>query len=119
MVDVFSVFTYLYIVWFFHADLLNYQVIIANDAEEALASYIKNQDKIKTVIVDIMMPNIDGFTTIDRLQNINPHLRIIAISGLVNGEHLNIENRDGPITFLPKPFTLQELLKTLDTLKNQ
>ncbi|MEA5575856.1 PAS domain S-box protein [Anabaena sp. UHCC 0451] len=93
----------------------NYQVITASDGEQALDSYKKNQDKIKTVIVDMMMPNLDGFTTIGRLQNINPHLRIIAISGLVTSEHLNIENKAGNIIFLPKPFTLQELLKTLDT----
>ncbi|MBD2294023.1 PAS domain S-box protein [Anabaena sphaerica FACHB-251] len=97
----------------------NYKVITASEGEKALDLYKQNQNKIKTVIIDILMPNIDGITTIHKLQNITPSLRIIAISGLVTSEHLNILNRLENITFLAKPFTVQELLKTLDKVKSQ
>jgi DNA-binding NtrC family response regulator len=97
----------------------NYQIITASDGEKAIELYRQNQDKIKTAIVDMMMPNLDGINTIHKLQNINPRLGIIAISGLVTSEYLNIQNQWKNITFLPKPFTVQELLKTLDTVKSQ
>ncbi|MGM3306427.1 hybrid sensor histidine kinase/response regulator [Anabaena sp. WFMT] len=97
----------------------NYKVITAGDGEKALTLYKQNKDKINTVIIDMMMPNMDGATTIYKLQNINPQLKIIIISGLGMNENFLLENAYQNIVFLSKPFTVQELLKTLAQLKSQ
>ncbi|MBK1987071.1 PAS domain S-box protein [Sphaerospermopsis aphanizomenoides BCCUSP55] len=96
----------------------NYTVITASDGVKAIELYSHNQDQIRTAIIDMMMPNIDGITTIQKLRNINPNLTIIAMSGLITSEHLSMQQKLNHITFLPKPFTAQELLKTLHTVKN-
>ncbi|MEA5552006.1 PAS domain S-box protein [Anabaena cylindrica UHCC 0172] len=95
----------------------NYKVITASDGEKAVTLYKQNQDKINTAIIDMMMPNMDGATTIDKLQSINPQLRIIIISGLGINENILLENAYQNIDFLSKPFTVQELLKTLAQFK--
>jgi DNA-binding response OmpR family regulator len=64
----------------------------------------------------MMMPSMDGLTTIRTLRKINPQVKIIAISGLASGDKLAAVIGTGVKTFLSKPFTTQELLKTLDGL---
>ncbi len=91
----------------------NYQVMTASDGIEAIAIYAQNRDKIKTAIVDMMMPNMDGATTIVTLQRMNPQIRIIAVSGLATGDQVPLNQNSLFSAFLAKPYTTQELLKTL------
>jgi two-component system, cell cycle sensor histidine kinase and response regulator CckA len=60
-----------------------------------------------------MMPSMDGPMAIRVLKKINPEVKIIVVSGLTSNHEL-IANLDNSITtFLPKPYTSQELLKNL------
>ena len=94
----------------------NYKVITACDGIEAIALYAEHRDEISIVLTDMMMPSMDGLTTIRTLRKINPQVKIIAISGLASGDKLAAVIGTGVKTFLSKPFTTQELLKTLDGL---
>jgi two-component system, cell cycle sensor histidine kinase and response regulator CckA len=96
----------------------NYQAIVATDGIEAIALYAQNKDKIKGAIVDMMMPNMDGATTISTLQKMNPLLRIVAVSGLATREQVPIDKASKLAAFLPKPYTAQELLKKLHQVFN-
>jgi CheY-like chemotaxis protein len=94
----------------------NYKAITASDGIEAIALYAQHKDKISAAIIDIMMPNMDGATTISTLLKMNPHLRIIAVSGLATSEQASLNKASRITTFLPKPYTAQELLKTIHTV---
>ncbi|MBW4546249.1 MAG: response regulator [Symplocastrum torsivum CPER-KK1] len=94
----------------------NYKVMTACDGIEAVALYAEHRDKISVVLTDMMMPSMDGLTTIRTLRKINPQVKIIAISGLASSDKLAAVIGTGVKTFLSKPFTTQELLKTLDGL---
>jgi two-component system, cell cycle sensor histidine kinase and response regulator CckA len=99
-------------------ETFNYRVLTARDGVEAIAIYAQNQADIRLVIVDMMMPSMDGPTTIRTLQNINPQVKVIAVSGLLyNYEPMPVAHF-GIQSFLPKPYTIEELLKTVhQTLK--
>lgn len=90
-----------------------YRVLTANDRTEALAHYAQHLAQINAVITDMAMPFMDGQATIRALQRMNPHVKIIATSGFV--EHSNITElaRNGPVSFLQKPFTTENLLARL------
>lgn len=92
----------------------NYKVITASDGIEALALYAQHKDKITAAIIDMMMPNMDGATTISTLQKMNPLLSIIAVSGATS-EQVPPSKNSKQAAFLPKPYTAQQLLKTLHT----
>ncbi|MFW9260238.1 ATP-binding protein [Nostoc sp. CALU 546] len=94
----------------------NYTAITASDGMEALAIYVQYKEKISAAIIDMMMSKMDGATTIRTLQSINPLLPIIAVSGLVTSEQVPIEKTAEYTAFLPKPYTTQELLKTLNAV---
>jgi PAS domain S-box-containing protein len=91
----------------------NYQTLTASNGAEALAIYAEYQNKIAVVILDMMMPSMDGPITIMTLQKMNPFVKIIAISGLESNEKTAMTTGLGVQAFLSKPCTAKDLLKTL------
>ncbi len=89
----------------------NYKTLIAGDGIEAIALYAKHQHEINVVLMDIMMPNLDGLTAIRTLQKINPLIKIIAMSGLPANRERALEA--DVKTFLLKPYTILQLLQML------
>jgi PAS domain S-box-containing protein len=95
-----------------------YKVLVASDGIEALALYTEHKQEVRAVLIDMMMPSMDGPTTIRVLQKINPQVKIIGVSGLVSN-HKMVEFVGSSVkTFLPKPYTSNELLKNLQTVLN-
>ncbi|NJM69194.1 MAG: response regulator [Scytonema sp. RU_4_4] len=92
----------------------NYKVLTASDGIEAIALYAQYKDEISVVLVDMMMPSMDGALTIRALQKMNPHVLIIGVSGLVAGDKLMEAARVK--AFLSKPYTTKELLQTLHSI---
>ncbi|MDZ8261247.1 response regulator [Nostoc sp. ChiQUE01b] len=91
----------------------NYKILVANDGIEAIALYAQNRDKISAVLMDIMLPSLDGLTAMRTLQKINPQVKIIASSGLMSDNRLSAVAAIGVNTFLSKPYTVNELLLSL------
>ncbi|MBW4487274.1 MAG: response regulator [Trichocoleus desertorum ATA4-8-CV12] len=93
-----------------------YSVLTANDGIEAIAVYAQHQEEVSAVLIDMMMPSMDGPMTIRMLQKLDPEVKIIAVSGLVSSYEPAEKNSIGIQTFLPKPYTAEELLKNLQTI---
>ena len=93
-----------------------YEVITANDGIEAIALYAQHRQQVNAVLIDMMMPSMDGPMTIRMLQKLNPDVKIIAVSGLVSNYDTLEKGGDGIQTFLPKPYTSEELLKNLQAV---
>jgi PAS domain S-box-containing protein len=94
----------------------NYQVATADDGTEALAVYAERRNEIKLVIVDVMMPYMDGPATMRALQRMNPGVKLIAVSGLMEKDRMDEFPDESRIAFLAKPFTTEQLLVTLRRL---
>lgn len=90
-----------------------YRVLTASNGIEAIALYSKNQQEISAVLIDMMMPSMDGLTCIRTLQAINPQVKIIVMSGLASRGVMAKAMSLGIQSFLPKPFTCEELINTL------
>jgi PAS domain S-box-containing protein len=88
-----------------------YRVLTANDGTEAVALFAQHKDDIDLVMTDMVMPYLDGPATITALRRIDPHVRIVAASGLSENERLAHELPH--TTFLLKPFTTEKLLATV------
>ena len=91
----------------------NYRIFTASDGIGALALYAQHMDDISLVLIDMMMPVMDGASTILMLQRMNPKVQIIAMSGLMTSESPAQRKSLGIREFLAKPFTAQVLLNTL------
>jgi PAS domain S-box-containing protein len=96
----------------------NYKVLTASDGIEAIALYAQYKTEISAVLMDMMMPEMDGLRTIRTLQKINPQLKIIATSGLASNDRMSEAAGVGVKAFLSKPYTVPTLLKTLSSVLN-
>ncbi|MBD2302655.1 response regulator [Nostoc sp. FACHB-190] len=97
----------------------NYKAITASDGIEAIALYAEHRDEISLVLTDMLMPSMDGLTTIRTLQKINPEVKIIAISGLVSSDKVNAAYNMGIQAFLSKPYTANQLLEAISFIKDK
>jgi two-component system, cell cycle sensor histidine kinase and response regulator CckA len=91
----------------------NYRTLIASDGIEAIALYAQQMNEISVVLMDMMLPLMDGITAIRTLKKINPNVNIIATSGLISNRKLADISSTGVKHFLPKPYTIKELLLNL------
>ncbi len=96
----------------------NYKVLTASDGREAVAIYTKYHQNISIILLDMMMPLMDGEKAIRAFKNINPQVKIIAISGLVYSHKVTQVRQMGVEAFLSKPCTASELLQAIGTVRN-
>ncbi len=94
-------------------EINGYRVITAADGAEAILLYRQYQSEIKVVVLDMMMPYLDGSAAIKLLEEINPEVKIIAVSGLASNETITEINSACVKIFLSKPYTSTEVLNKL------
>jgi PAS domain S-box-containing protein len=88
---------------------LGYSVCVAGSGAEAVESYRKHHGRINLVILDMIMPGMNGGQTYDRLKQIDPAVKVLLSSGYsINGEASDILAR-GCSGFIQKPFNLIEM----------
>jgi PAS domain S-box-containing protein len=95
-----------------------YNVLTANDGADAVALYAQNKDKIKVVLMDMMMPVMDGHSSIRAIRKINHGVKIIAVSGFAEKDKLAKIADTRVHAFLSKPYTGETLLKTIHEVLN-
>jgi two-component system response regulator MprA len=92
-----------------------YEVVTASDGLEALETIAKQQ-RFDIIVLDVMMPRLDGLETCRRLRALGEEVPIIvltardAVSDRVSGLDAGADD------YLPKPFALEELLARLRAL---
>ncbi len=100
-------------------EALDYRTMVAADGVEAVALYSQHNAEIAVVLTDMMMPVMDGPATIQMLQRINPHVKIIASSGVSHlGGPAKVAEM-GVRHFLPKPYSAQTVMTTLNLVLNE
>lgn len=91
-----------------------YRVLTAADGAEGLSVFAPRAREIHVVVTDLNMPNVDGAALASVVQRLNPAVKIVAVSGLVQ------DNPTPDVTFahafLTKPFRPEVLLSTVHDL---
>jgi two-component system cell cycle sensor histidine kinase/response regulator CckA len=92
---------------------LGYKVVAAKSGQEALEVYRKLQGKISLIILDMIMPGMDGEATYDSLKKVNPEVRVILSSGYSKNEQARAILEKGCQAFIQKPFSISDLSMTI------
>jgi PAS domain S-box-containing protein len=88
---------------------LGYKVLKAKGGRETVEMYDANKDKIDLVILDMIMPEMGGGQTFDRIKEINPNVKVLLSSGYsIDGQARKILQR-GCDGFIQKPFSMKHL----------
>ncbi|MFQ5709871.1 MAG: response regulator [bacterium] len=89
-----------------------HEVLEAENGKEGLKAIAQREPDV--VILDILMPEMEGIETIRNLSKSNPHLPIVAITASLNTPYLSLALKLGAVYGLYKPFSREELLDALN-----
>jgi DNA-binding response OmpR family regulator len=92
---------------------VGYQVYAAADGEAGAELYRVHRESIDLVIIDMVMPRMNGRDTFYALKRINPDVRAVLSSGFVRDGGITDLMRDGLLGFVQKPYRHIELSKTI------
>lgn len=88
---------------------LGFEALSAATGEEALRIFSEQGDKIDLVLLDQVMPEMDGVTVFNQMRRIRPEIRVLLASGFSEQEVADRFKGLGLNGFIPKPFDLQQL----------
>jgi DNA-binding NtrC family response regulator len=95
-----------------------YEVELVPTVDDALA--LLEQDGFSLLLVDIKMPKRDGLSLMDALKERGEQIPIVVMSGYQTNEAVEEVTRRGASSFIPKPFTPDELLSAVrNAIKKQ
>jgi len=88
---------------------LGYKVLLARSGKEAIELYKANKDKIDMVILDMIMPDMGGGDTYERMKKINPDINTLLSSGYIINGQVDEILEVGCNGFIQKPFNMRQL----------
>ncbi len=85
-----------------------WEVLSADGGRKGILAFEGNADRIAFVVLDLMMPEMDGLAVQAALRAIRPDLPILFCTGY-SAEALDADEQSGPSALLLKPFSLGDL----------
>jgi two-component system cell cycle sensor histidine kinase/response regulator CckA len=90
-----------------------YTVIEAGNGVEAIDLLERHGGEVDLVVSDVVMPEMDGPTLLKELRKRNPSIKIIFVSGYAEEAFEKSLPAGEQFAFLPKPFTLKQLVEAV------
>ena len=90
-----------------------YTVLCAASGADGIALYEREQSRINVVVLDLVMPDMEGRDVFYRLREINPAVKVLISSGFTKDTNVVKLIEDGAIGFIQKPYRQQELLSKI------
>jgi len=97
---------------------LGYKVILAEDGAQAIELYHQHADAISAVIMDIVMPKVQGVEAMFEIKKRKPSLPVIMVTGYDRKNVLDIHGRAVADAIIGKPYSVEKISKTLHSLLN-
>jgi DNA-binding response OmpR family regulator len=94
-----------------------YQVLMEADGNKVLTHF--NQHQPNVCVLDIMLPNKDGFTIAEEIRNINKEVPIIFLTAKTQVEDLVKGFKTGGNDYIRKPFSMEELIVRIENVLKQ
>ena len=91
--------------------VLGFEVSTTTSGQEA--AKLVARGKIDLVILDMMMPQIDGVETLKRIRAARSDQKVVILSGFSEGKKIAEVRQLGVLAFLKKPFESATMVKTL------
>ncbi|HEV3259046.1 MAG TPA: PAS domain S-box protein [Gemmataceae bacterium] len=95
-----------------------YQVLLAEDGQEAVEIFERDKDRIDLVILDLTMPRLSGQDAFRQMYQIDPGVRVLFSSGY-SAEEAAEGSGDKILGFVNKPYRPQDLAQAVRTALDQ
>ena len=90
-----------------------YTVLTARDGAEAVEVFRQHQDEINFVLLDLILPGMDGWQVLTAMRKLVPGIPVILSSGYDEAYAMAGDHAELPQVFLGKPYELGLLLKAI------
>lgn len=94
-------------------ELSGFDVLTASNGKEALEIFCEHLSDIQLVLTDISMPVMNGFEFRERIHELTPETKVIALTGNYDIEKEGTELRESFTSVMSKPFNIPELMKNV------
>ena len=84
----------------------HFRVLTAQNGKEALELFAAQPGDIACVVLDLTMPDMDGFEVLGEMQRIHPGVRVLMSSGFSEQEFKNRFAGDSVAGYIQKPYRL-------------
>jgi DNA-binding response OmpR family regulator len=91
-------------------------VEVTDNGEEALAFLLRQKQKFDALVLDIMLPGIDGFTVARELRAAQNFIPLLMLTARARPEDVLNGFESGADDYLPKPFNLEILIARVNSL---
>jgi CheY-like chemotaxis protein len=98
---------------------MGYQVLTAINGSDALQTYERFYYKIDLVILDMMMPVMNGLDSYICMKKINPNVRAILATGYIKDSDLEKIKSEGINDLINKPYDNNELFQKIEAILRQ
>jgi|GEM_PF-2987262 len=93
---------------------MGYEVLTAADGVEAVEVFSRRAADMTCVVLDVLMPRMDGVATFAALRKLRPEIRVVLCSGFSDPERTQRMVVSGARGFLPKPFSYAQFLEAIE-----
>ncbi len=94
-------------------DSFGYKVINASNGKEALEIYRVEKDRISIILLDLIMPVMDGKKCLEDILRMDPNAKVVICSGYSEGGPEDNLMLSGAKAFIQKPYDMKRLLTTI------
>jgi CheY-like chemotaxis protein len=94
---------------------IGYNIILASSGEEAVETFRSNDD-IDLIILDMVMPGMDGLEAYGHFKSINPDIKVILSSGYSIADVTEEIQDLGCDEYIQKPFNLNQISQIIREL---
>lgn len=91
-----------------------YRVLTADGGRKAVELHEKSSERIDLLLTDVIMPDLTGPVLAERLRARQPDLQVLFISGFHDADLVQRFLTLKQFTLLPKPFTVDALLRVVE-----
>lgn len=99
-------------------DIDKYDIIFVENGREAIEEFNNNSTRISIILMDMKMPEMDGYTATEEIRKINQTVPILAQTAYAFKEDIDKALKCGCNDYISKPIHEKILLNKIETLIN-
>ncbi|MCM8532358.1 MAG: response regulator [Lentisphaeraceae bacterium] len=99
-------------------EYLGHKVLVAENGKVGLDVFLENQDQVDMIILDMIMPEMDGRTCLEEIRKVNQDIPVVLASGYTEQKDFEDVKGLGVSDFLAKPYSSSQLSDIVNQVLN-